>query len=230
MSLYSSIRLVFIVGSIFLIFIIANKTKKRTVALILGFVLLISIVAVDFRFPVENSFISFKTVKQAFSYSNKGEIIYTVEGSESGLIVYRDDETIGLCFLPKTQKNRWKIDSAFSFDTVYDKSTNVNNTDYNITIYRMKKTSDYYISFDAWFVNEKPIVSDNKTTDFKCVKRTYDNESKKTYSFYGYVEDIDNYQIQVNGETVDIIICWMDFSNVAIYKSNLVKRFMLYPF
>lgn len=85
MSLYSSIRLVFIVGSIFLIFIIANKTKKRTVALILGFVLLISIVAVDFRFPVENSFISFKTVKQAFSYSNKGEIIYTVEGSESGL-------------------------------------------------------------------------------------------------------------------------------------------------
>lgn len=207
MSLYSLIRLVFIVGSIFLIFIIANKTKKRTVALILGFVLLISIIAVDFRFPVENSFISFKTVKQAFSYSNKGEIIYTVEGSESGLIVYRDDETIGLCFLPKTQKNRWKIDSAFSFDTVYDKSTNVNNTDYNITIYRMKKTSDYYISFDAWFVNEKPIVSDNKTTDFKCVKRTYDNESKKSYSFYGYVEDIDNYQIQVNGETVDIIIC-----------------------
>ena len=57
MSLYSSIRLVFIVGSIFLIFIIANKTKKRTVAFILGFVLLISIVAVDFRFPVENSFI-----------------------------------------------------------------------------------------------------------------------------------------------------------------------------
>lgn len=207
MSLYSIIRCIFIVCSIFLIFIIANKTKKRTIALILGFVLLISVIAVDFRFPVENSFISFKTVKQAFSYSNKGEIIYTVEGSESGLIVYRDDETIGLCFLPKTQKNRWKIDSAFSFDTVYDKSTNVNNTDYNITIYRMKKTSDYYISFDAWFVNEKPIVSDNKTTDFKCVKRTYDNESKKSYSFYGYVEDIDNYQIQVNGETVDIIIC-----------------------
>ena len=207
MSLYSIIRCIFIVCSIFLIFIIANKTKKRTIALILGFVLLISVIAVDFRFPVENSFISFKTVKQAFSYSNKGEIIYTVEGSESGLIIYSDDETIGLCFLPKTPKNRWKIDSALSFNTVYDKITNVKNTDYNITIYRMKKTNDYYISFDAWFVDEKPVVSDNKTTDLKCVERTYSNTSKKSYSFYGYVEDIDDdYKIQVNGETINIVI------------------------
>ncbi len=207
MSMYGLIRWIFIISSIFLIFIIANKIKKRAIALIIGFALLTGTIAVDFRFPFENNFISFKTSKQAFSYSNKGEIIYTLEGSKSGLIIYRDDDAIGLSFLPKTQKERWKMDSAFSFVTVYDKSTDIKNVDYNITIYQIKKTNDYYVALDAWFVNEKPIVSDNKLSNFEFVERMYENTSRKSYSFYGYVGDLgDKYQIQVNGETIDIKI------------------------
>lgn len=39
--------------------------------------------------------------------------------------------------------------------------------------------------------------------------------SKNLYSFYSYVEDIDSeYQIQVNGETIEIKIGNNEFSNV----------------
>lgn len=152
MSLYSLIRYIFIVSSIIAIIIIANKSKKRTVALIVGFAILIGVIAVDFKFPLENSLMGFKTINQAFQYSNDGVIVNAVEGSESGLVIYRDDDAIGLCFLPKTENNRWKIHSAFLYNTVYNKNISVKNVDYNITIYRIKKTNDYYVAINAWFV------------------------------------------------------------------------------
>ena len=216
MSLYSLIRCVFIVGSLLAIIIIANRRKHRTVAIIVGVAILISALVIDFQFPIENSFISFKTAKQAFSYSNKGEIVDFVEGARSGLVIYRDDEEIGLCFLPKTENSRWKIHSAFLYNTVYNKNISVKNIDYNISIYQIKKTNDYYIAFDAWFVTKKPMVFDNKKSDFVCIERTYLGTNNRSYSFYGYVEYISNeYQIQVNGETIEIKIRENDFSNAT---------------
>lgn len=205
MSLYSLIRYIFIVSSIIAIIIIANKSKKRTVALIVGFAILIGVIAVDLKFPLENSLIGFKTINQAFQYSNDGVIVNAVEGSESGLVIYRDDDAIGLCFLPKTENNRWKIHSAFLYNTVYNKNISVKNVDYNITIYRIKKTNDYYVAINAWFVTEKPIVTDNKKSDFVCIERTYVGTNNKSYSFYNYVENINSkYQLQINGETIEI--------------------------
>lgn len=204
MSLFTLIRWILSVGTIIAVIAIANRCKKRIVALILGFAILTGVIAFVIR-PIENNFISFKTIEQAFSYTNTGKIIHTIDGSKSGLIVYQDDETIGLCFLPKTEKNRWKISSLFSFDTVYKfKGVTIKNTDYSISVFRVKKTDDYYLALDALFVDEKPIVSDNESSNFECVERAYGKTSKKSYSFYVYVESIDTYELYINGEKVDI--------------------------
>lgn len=213
MSLYSLIRWLFVVGSIVAIFIIANKSQKRAVSIICGFAILISAIALDFRFPIENNFISFKTIQNAFSYINNGKIIDVIEGAKSGLVVYEDDDAIGLCFLPKTEKNRWEIDSIFSFDTVYDKIINIKDIDYNVTVYQTKKTNDFYIVIDAWFVTEKPIVSDNKESDFVCVERTYANTNKMAYSFLTYIENLNKeYKIQVNNETIAVSLSNTEYS------------------
>lgn len=205
MSLFTLIRWILIVGSIVAIVIVANRSKKRAVALTIGFAILVGVIAIDIQYPAENDFTSFKTIEQAFSYSNTGEIIHRIDGSKSGLIIYQDDETIGLCFLPKTEKNRWKISSLFSFDTVYNnKGVTIKNTDYSISVFRVKKTDDYYLVLDAWFVDEKPIVSDNESSNFECVERVYGKTRKKSYSFYVYVESIDTYELYINGEKVDI--------------------------
>lgn len=184
MSLFTLIRWILIVGSIVAIVIVANRSKKRAVALTIGFAILVGVIAIDIQYPAENNFTSFKTIEQAFSYSNTGEIIHRIDGSKSGLIIYQDDETIGLCFLPKTEKNRWKISSLFSFDTVYNnKGVTIKNTDYSISVFRVKKTDDYYLVLDAWFVDEKPIVSDNESSNFECVERVYGKTRKNHIHF-----------------------------------------------
>ncbi len=61
-----------------------------------------------------------------------------------------------------------------------------------------------------------PAVSDNRKSVFWSVEEPDQVTFKNSYSFYGYVEDISNeYQIQVNGETIEIKIGENDFSKAT---------------
>lgn len=213
MEVYSVLRWIFSVGSIILILIIAKKFKKKALAIICGFAILIGVVAWDLHFPVENHFIHFKTAQQAFSYYNNGEILNVIEGKKSALVVYKGADSIGTSILHKKDIG-WQINPLFSFDTVYNKKIIYKNVDCDIVIFQAKNTKDFYVNINFWFVGEKPIVSDNMKSSFWCVEEPDLLTAKNSYSFYGYVEDINNqYQIQVNSETVDIKIGDIDFSN-----------------
>lgn len=57
MELYSIFRGIFLVGSIITILILSNRCKKRAIAIICGFAILIGATALDLHFPFENDFV-----------------------------------------------------------------------------------------------------------------------------------------------------------------------------
>lgn len=214
MELYSIFRGIFLVGSIITILILSNRCKKRAIAIICGFAILIGATALDLHFPFENNFVHFKTSQQAFSYYNNGKILNAIDGKNSTLIIYKSGNEIGTSIVPK-RGTSWQINPLFSFDTVCLKSSKIKNSKCNIVIFQAKKTKDFYVNVIFWFKDEKPIVSDNRNSVFWYVEDPDLITSKNLYSFYSYVEDIDSeYQIQVNGETIEIKIGNNEFSNV----------------
>lgn len=205
MSTYSIIRLIVVVSAVILIFTVSVKFKKKVLAIFCGFAILITAIAVDLCFPIENNFINFNTIQKAFSYSNKGEIVNVLEGKNSGLVVYKDNGTLGLCFLPKTAENEWKLDSAFSSEIFYSKYTKAQKADCNIIVYKIKQTNDFYIAIDIFCVDEVPIISDNFKSDFICIVRDASNKIENSYSFYTFVDSLkNNYEIYIFNESIQI--------------------------
>lgn len=215
MELYSILRWIFLVCSAILILVLANKCKKKALAIICGFAILIGAVIFDLHFPLENNFVHFKTAQQAFSYYNNGKILNEIDGKNSTLIIYKSDNEIGTSIIPKKGTN-WQINPLFSFDTVCLKSINSENAKCNIVVFQAKNTKDFYVNVILWFEDGVPAVSDNRKSVFCSVEEPDQVTFKNSYSFYGYVEDISNeYQIQVNGETIEIKIGENDFSNAT---------------
>ena len=50
-----------------------------------------------------NPFFKYESPERAFAHFNKGEVVEVVEGRDTGLIVYKDDNTTGLALLPKSK-------------------------------------------------------------------------------------------------------------------------------
>lgn len=212
--LYSLIRWLIILIVIASIIIVSKMSKKKKyIIIILIIVFFVSFIFVDIKFPIENYFINFKTPQKAFSYYNNGIILDVIEGSESALIIYKDDDSSGISIIPKSDDS-WQINPFFSYDTVYKKKLYTKEIDCDVTIFQSKKTDDYYIEIDNWFTAQKVNISDNRGTNFLCFEESSAEITIKSYTFYAYVEDIDdNYTIQINDEIINILLGDTDYSN-----------------
>ena len=112
-----------------------------------------------------NPFFKYESPERAFAHFNKGEVVEVVEGRETGLIVYKDDNTTGLALLPKSKNGAWKIRTLWS-KTVYQKAVRATDEGCTVTILQARGTDDFYVNICDDFSHSKPAVSDNRGSDF----------------------------------------------------------------
>lgn len=138
--------------------------------------------------PFENSFLSFSTVQEAYSYYSNDDIEVMIEGQDTCLIVTKNKKSRQMLIFQK-QENEWKIKNGFNVTI-----SSLNSPDK--TFFYLLYDADYkdrYIKISDAF-NSELDISDNFGTVFQ-------KDSKNNY--YAYIADYsDNYSVNINGKEV----------------------------
>ena len=140
-----------------------NKIGKgKNYILFCASILLISIVIS--LFPVENAFLSFETVEDAFDYRESGEIVKVVENENSGAVVFKKNRTTYSTFFVLKNDSGYKLCSLFDSKTVHHGEKD----DISVEIHKVGY-SDFYISVFGIASNEITVI-DNLGNEFEFHK------------------------------------------------------------
>lgn len=171
-----------------------HKRKPRIVALIV----ILLVVAASCIYPPEAMFLSFETPESAYDYSYDGDIILTLEGDNSTLVVASDGPANYNHEIVPKRDDRWGMCLGFDTETIYGISPDI-----TIIVYRHRKSNDTYICITGLSANINEI-SDNLGSVFDVVSK---NDSSPIYSnYYSYIGPwTEAYQVTVNGTTYQIV-------------------------
>ncbi len=199
---YSSVRM--LIGLIILIFfivkVVKDNGKKKGTAIAFMIVFYMILTSLSSLLPVENLFISFPSVESVFDYTDSGDIKTVVEGEESALVIYENEDSFSSIVLPKTDDG-YKIGTFFSHSTL-SKTTTLNAM---ITVDQASGTQDYYVEVSPTKNNFPVEVSDNRDSVFEIY--ISENETTTNLYHYVYVKDLDeSYQIIIDGVPLSIDI------------------------
>ena len=146
--------------------------------------------------PLEEPFLTFPTVEEAFHYKSDDEILLIVEGNESTQVVCRFRS--GGCYgaiLPKTEKG-WKPEIQWNkreIATIFAPSC-------SFFLQRYKDTDDFYLSIvSAGGMDE---LFDNRSTEFQSVTDSSFFGKKVAPGYYfAFVDGVDDdYVLTIDGE------------------------------
>lgn len=171
-----------------------HKRKARIVVLIV----ILLIVAASCIYPPEAIFLSFETPESAYDYSYGGDIILTLEGDNSALVVASDGPANYNHEIVPKRDDCWGMCFGFDTETIYGTSPNI-----TIIVYRHKKSNDAYACITG--LSEKvDEISDDLGSVFDVVST---NDSYPGYSnYYSYIGPwTEDYQVTVNGTTYHIV-------------------------
>jgi hypothetical protein len=175
----------------------ANKKRKTRIAFIVCviFALLSTLV------PLENQLIAFHSAETAFKYNRKGDINAVIGGKRSAMILYSDTKTSAPTIYPRTERG-YNLDvyPRFSTENYSAKSKEKSDELYNIVIYHVKKTSDFYLMIWKSFSTNTIEISDNYSSEFICIEEG-EKDGSKYFQYYAYVENLslNDYEILING-------------------------------
>ena len=193
----------YIIGiTIFIFFLLYNnrhKVAKKRLLNIIAFIISNMVIVVLSFLPIENVFITFKSVESAFSYVYNGEIQTVIDGKDTAMVVAKNNDTDVIALVPKYGDN-WKIGIRADIrrqDRQYD--------NIYVDIYQYKDTNDYYISvFDI--NGGETVISDSNNSKFYSVSDRYDINNKPIYVYYCYINNLDmeNYTLTINNKDIYI--------------------------
>ena len=194
MSYFVCVRFsIFIVILTICIFLINTRMQpEKRIKAIIGSVLICSFVCftVLWFIPFENSFLSFSTAQEAYSYYSNDDVEIMIEGSDTCLIVANNKKTRQILIFQK-QEDGWKIKNGSNVTI-----SGINSSD-NTFCYLIYDSSskDRYITISN-IVKSELNISDSFGTEFF-------KDSQNNY--YAYFEKLpDDYVLTVNGKTVEI--------------------------
>lgn len=186
--------------SIFIVIKI-TKTKKQRIVLFIVLFLVLAFIASSASISILNLFIDFDSPESAFNFSHSGEIIDTVYGDDSCMIIYLEGKNkSGQYYVSKSEKG-YKLPTGFITKRVSSFFTK--NGSFNV--YKVSGTSDYYI-IGMVIVREIPeTIVDSNNKEVKHIVSVTEGSEYKTVILYGFInKPIDNYYLRLDDEIIYI--------------------------
>ena len=129
-----------------------SHIKRKRAASIISALLILCLISLSAGFPVENLFVHFETPESAFRYSEHGKLLGAVEGSDSCLVVYQNNESVFQAFIfPKTEQG-YQLPTAGKLKT--GKLERSDLGDFNVVQY--SGSSDQYVDGFLYDENTDP--------------------------------------------------------------------------
>ena len=197
--LFNLVRIVLLLIISVLVVLKIKKTNivpKKTVSVFI-IVLCLGLIAVSGMFPVENSFINFKSPESVFNYTNFGKINDVLYGEESCAVIYSSkNSTNGYYIMPKAEKG-YKIPSCVSAKRISHKFDKSGNFD----VYKVLGTNDYYVIGTVLSNSDRQNIADNNNNPVKNIVTEMGSTKTKTVFIYSYVKNFANeYYFIINGK------------------------------
>lgn len=192
---------IFIVSGILITKSKKVRNKKRGV--LLTVISCVVIMTVLMCTPIENLFFTFKTPEDAFNYSHNGSIVDVIDGKESCIVLYKEnDESNNKAVFIKSH-NGYKLCTSFLQMNIILDNKYLDENNYLVTsiyMYKIKNTSDYYLFCDDYSPVTYMSIKDNKGSDFTVrAKAGLGNKA------YAYINEYDSeYMIYLNGREIKL--------------------------
>lgn len=147
---------------------------------------------------IENVFYSFPTAESVAEYVCGDHVLNIIDGKNSSLIVYSDDEGVIKMMITPRQKSGYKIGSDFHKKTISSDYTH----GYLVDILRYKDVEDCYITIIGIFNTPEISVEDNCNSKFVESKEenVFGNVEFTDYMALAFIEEY------TEGYTVTITI------------------------
>ena len=192
--LYGIIRVIFFIILVIISVLLYRKVGSKRLFLLSISLTIIFMIVVWFV-PFENVFVSFDSPQAVFEYAGHGEIINTVENTDSvALITKRQNNNFSTFFVIKNG-DKYKIASFNSDFQLANKQYN----SVNICLYNIKGTEDYYLRI--WgVVTDELDLSDSCNTVFEPY---YDQFSDMLIvNAIVTIPNINDYHCYINGDKI----------------------------
>lgn len=161
------------------------------------FLLILLLIVFGFisELPIENVFYSFKSPKEAFSYKYSQTVADVVEGTNSAMVLSKNDGEVEKYEILSKSKDGWKLSNKLSVRRIIRQFYGMTY----VEIYQCGK-SDYYLFVYAY---DTSTISDNKGSNFKS--SSHMAGQTVVTSAYAYVNNLSDYCLFLDGTRVDII-------------------------
>ena len=199
--MFSMIRLAF--GGIAFLVIFAlirwKKTTHRRRWSVVAFVAVILIITITALVPIENMFITWHSLESAYSYNHTGNISIVVSGEKSDFVVGKEAEVDAYTIIPK-KADGWSLGMGTDINCIFQTTSD----GIDISVYRYKKSDDYYIVvFNA--NGGASDIMDNRDSVFQYSETVIEALDETFYTYYAYVRDFnDQYSITIDDRTIEI--------------------------
>lgn len=203
--MYILIRLIF---WIIIVLFCLKRIKRTTSKKIFFVILLVTSCVLPYvlnLLPVENLFYKFNSIKSISSYMGIKDIIDEAENNSSVMLVNgKKNKLYSVDFILK-DNDGYKICSNYRIE---NKAISVYK-DYNIQLYHIRNTKDYYLFIIDATGNQNIYIEDNQRNVFTKNRKSYGASSHPVNINYYYcsIHDFnDHYKLYINGEEVPLNI------------------------
>lgn len=194
--IYGLIRIIICTILFVIVFFVLEKhhtfNKHGRIAILLVFFIIFQTLLAFI--PFENAFLTFSSIESAYSYNNKGEAKFVVEGKETDFVIGGKENNYVISIIPKSN-NGWKIGLGVYTKKLCHKVYNKTSVD----LYQYKDSDEYYIVVTTSKNNAE--IKDNRNTRFYYYSEEDDMFGR---SYCAYINDFNNqYTLTINGEEFD---------------------------
>ena len=166
---------------------------------IVSFVAAVILTTISALIPIENLFVTFSSLKSAYSYNHSASIKLVVDGNESDFVVGTKGGTYVYAIVPKSN-NAWKMgmgsDIRRMVQTISDGVT--------VYVYQYKNTNDYYITVLDTNGGSSDIT-DNRNSKFEHLDNVNSTLNQTFCTYFAFIDGFDKqYALTVNGKSIRI--------------------------
>lgn len=198
------LAIIYLILNVFILFLIKMKLSKIKfiISLIIS-VICFGVFSIYMGTPIEQRWVKFDTIEQAFKYSYpEDEIVKIIEKDNYAIVIYDFDNRGRTVTFFKKVDNKWLVTNGSN-----SKQKLYYTQQYGIITDRSTdgKTKFIAISFsNITGANKEISISDNYNTKFIYVE-TMEKSGDMMYEYYGIIENIkDDYYLTINGNTVSL--------------------------
>lgn len=181
-----------------LILIFKSKIRKKRLCSVLLAILLFILFILSSLLPIEEPFLTFPTVEEAFHYKYDCDILLTVEGNKSTQVICDLGHSSGYhsVVLPKTDKG-WKPNIPLDTKIVEEKFTPSGAA---VMLQHFKQTDDFYLTILSSSGMDE--LSDNRNTEFQSLTGpSFLGKEIPPGHYYASLDGVDeNYVLTIDGE------------------------------